>query len=81
MVNMNGVNGKRLERTLKGRWLAGVCAGIAEYFEIDPVLIRVLFVVTAFMGGLGIVAYLAGWVLMPEQGESASIVEKLVNKS
>jgi phage shock protein C len=81
MVNMNGANGKRLERTLKGRWLAGVCAGIAEYFDIDPVLIRVLFVVTAFVGGLGIVAYLAGWVLMPEQGESASIVEKLVNKN
>jgi phage shock protein PspC (stress-responsive transcriptional regulator) len=41
----------------------------------------VVFVVTAFIGGLGLVAYLAGWALMPEQGESASIVEKLVNKS
>jgi phage shock protein PspC (stress-responsive transcriptional regulator) len=81
MVNMNGVNGKRLERSVKGRWLAGVCAGIADYFDIDPVLIRVVFVVTAFMGGVGLVGYVAGWALMPEQGESASIAEKFVNKS
>jgi phage shock protein C len=81
MGNMNGMNGKRLERTLKGRWLAGVCAGIAEYFDVDPVLVRLAFVVTAFIGGVGIVAYLAGWALMPEQGESASIVEKFVNKN
>jgi phage shock protein PspC (stress-responsive transcriptional regulator) len=80
MVDMNGVNGKRLERPLKGRWAAGVCAGIADYFDIDPVLIRVAFVVATFIGLVGIVAYLAGWALMPEQGESSSIVEKLVNK-
>ncbi len=83
MVNMNGANGsgKRLERSLKGRWLAGVCAGVADYFGIDPVLVRVGFVVAAFFGGLGVVAYLAGWVLIPEEGEPGSIAEKFVNKT
>jgi phage shock protein C len=75
------MNGKRLERSIKGRWLAGVCAGVADYFGIDPVLVRVGFVVVSFFGGLGVVAYVAGWALIPEEGEPVSIAEKFVNKT
>lgn len=82
IVNMNGVNGggKRLERKLKGRWVAGVCAGVADYFGIDPVIVRVGFVVGSIIWGLGVLAYLAAWVLVPEEGEPTSIVERFINK-
>jgi phage shock protein PspC (stress-responsive transcriptional regulator) len=82
MEDMNGANGggKRLERKLKGRWVAGVCAGVADYFGIDPVIVRVGFIVASIVWGIGVVAYLAAWVLVPEEGEPASIVERFINK-
>jgi phage shock protein C len=82
MVDMNGDKGpKRLERKLKGRMLAGVCAGLADYFGVDATLIRVAFAVLAIFGGMGIVAYVMAWALIPEEGEPVSIAEKLINKS
>jgi phage shock protein C len=60
--------------------VAGVCAGIADYFGLDATLIRVIFVVLAFFGGFGLVAYVVGWALVPEEGESASIAESFINK-
>jgi phage shock protein PspC (stress-responsive transcriptional regulator) len=72
--------GKRLERKVAGRWVAGVCAGLADYTGIDATLIRVIFAVATFFGGLGPIAYVLGWALIPEQGESASIAERFINK-
>ena len=46
--------------------IAGVAGGLAEYFDIDPVLIRVLFVVGIFLGG-GILAYIILWIVIPEE--------------
>jgi phage shock protein C len=81
MLDMNGDSGpKRLERKLKGRMLAGVCAGLAEYLGVDPTLVRVIFAVLAFLGGTGVVAYLVAWALIPEEGEPVSIAEKIINK-
>jgi phage shock protein C len=81
MVDMNGDSGpKRLERKLKGRMLAGVCAGLADYLGVDPTLVRVIFAVLAFVGGTGVVAYLVAWALIPEEGEPVSIAEKILNK-
>ncbi|MGO8958989.1 MAG: PspC domain-containing protein [Streptosporangiaceae bacterium] len=78
---MNGDSGpKRLERKIQGRLLAGVCVGLADHFGLDPTLVRVAFAVLAFFSGLGIVAYLVAWVLIPEEGEPVSIAEKLINK-
>ncbi len=45
--------------------LAGVCSGLAEYFQVDPVFVRLAFVVLTFIQGLGILLYLVLWVLMP----------------
>lgn len=73
--------GKRLERKLAGRWLAGVCAGIGDYLGIDPTVIRVIFAVLTLFGGFGALAYLLAWALIPEEGEETSIAEKLVNKT
>ncbi len=58
---------KRLYRSTREKMIGGVCGGMAEYFEIDPVLIRILFVVATFVGGSGILAYIICWIIIPEQ--------------
>ena len=60
---------KKLTRSTDDRMLAGVAGGLAEYFDIDPVLIRILFVIIALLGGgfIGILIYAVLWILMPEQ--------------
>jgi phage shock protein C len=59
--------GRKLYRSSTNRMLAGVCGGLAEYFNLDPTLIRVLFVVLAVLGGSGVVLYLAMWIIVPKQ--------------
>jgi phage shock protein PspC (stress-responsive transcriptional regulator) len=72
--------GKRLYRTREGRIVAGVCSGLATYFGIDATLVRLAFGVLTVFGGMGVLAYLIAWVIVPEEGEDTSIVEGLVNK-
>jgi phage shock protein PspC (stress-responsive transcriptional regulator) len=60
---------RRLYRTRDERVIAGVCGGIARYFNIDPVLVRVGAVALAFLGGAGLLAYLAAVLLIPNEGE------------
>ena len=80
MSNTNG--SKTLVRTRDGRIVAGVCSGLGEYFGIDANLIRVIVaVLTVFTGGVGALAYLAAWVVIPEEGEKSSIAENVVNKN
>jgi phage shock protein PspC (stress-responsive transcriptional regulator) len=57
--------GVRLRLSGTERKIAGVCGGLGEYFELDPVLFRAAFVVLAFAGGLGILLYLALWLVVP----------------
>jgi len=81
MADMSNSNGsKRLVRRLDGRMVAGVCSGIADYFGVDVNLVRLGFIVTTFIGFIGILAYLAAWVILPEEGETASIAENLFKK-
>ena len=56
---------KKLYRSRDGKLICGVCAGIAEYFNIDPTVVRVVFALFACMGGSGILAYLVAAVIMP----------------
>ena len=56
---------KRLFRSKADRVIAGVCGGVADYFVIDPVLVRILFVLTAIFGA-GFIIYLVLWIMMPE---------------
>ncbi|MDQ4051158.1 MAG: PspC domain-containing protein [Actinomycetota bacterium] len=56
----------RLRRTTYDRKVAGVAGGIARHFDIDPVIVRVAFVVLAFFGGAGLIVYAACWLLLPE---------------
>ena len=57
---------KRVYRSKKNKVLAGVCGGIAEYFDVDPVLVRLLLVLLVLMGFAGIILYLVAWLIMPE---------------
>ncbi|HSP87714.1 MAG TPA: PspC domain-containing protein [Ignavibacteriaceae bacterium] len=58
---------KKLYRSSKDKMLGGVAAGLADYFNIDPTLVRVLFVVILFLGGTGILAYIVMWIIVPEE--------------
>jgi phage shock protein C len=71
-------NTKRLARSTTDRTIAGVCAGIAHYFGIDPVLVRVLFVISALAGGPGLILYIVLWIVMPEDTDVAKEKSKRV---
>ncbi|MDO8507081.1 MAG: PspC domain-containing protein [bacterium] len=60
---------KILYRTGKNRVVAGVCGGTAEYFDIDPGIIRVLWLLSVLAAGAGIWAYLVAWLIVPESPE------------
>jgi phage shock protein PspC (stress-responsive transcriptional regulator) len=64
----------RMRRSRTDRYLGGVAGGLARHLDIDPTVVRVLFVVTSFFGGAGVLAYLALWLLVPdESSDHASI--------
>jgi phage shock protein PspC (stress-responsive transcriptional regulator) len=65
---------KRLRRTRPNRMLAGVCGGLAEYFDLHPAVFRVAFVVIALLPGAGVLIYLAAALVMPDEGREDSIV-------
>jgi phage shock protein PspC (stress-responsive transcriptional regulator) len=58
---------KRLYRSRKEKVIAGVCGGIAEYFEVDPVLIRLFWAIWALIFGTGILSYLIAWIIIPKR--------------
>ncbi|GJM40233.1 MAG: hypothetical protein DHS20C20_05150 [Ardenticatenaceae bacterium] len=60
---------KRLVRNSHDEMVGGVCSGIANYLNIDPVIVRLVFVLLALGGGHGVLAYLILWLLMPTDGE------------
>ena len=61
---------KRLYRSKYDRMLAGVCAGIGRYFSIDVVLVRILWVIITFFGGVGLIMYIAAVFIIPESPEA-----------
>jgi phage shock protein C len=63
---------RKLYRSRTNRKLAGVCGGLAQYFNTDATLIRVLFVVLALLGGPGLVIYLLMWIIVPEESSGAA---------
>src|SRR5581483_4839186 len=68
---------RRLERSRRDRKIAGVCGGLGDYFDIDPVIFRIGFVVLTIAGGSGILLYIAGMIFVPEEGRRRSIGESL----
>jgi phage shock protein PspC (stress-responsive transcriptional regulator) len=58
---------KKLYRSTTDKMIGGVAGGLAEYFDIDSTLIRVLFIVIVFLGGGGIIAYIILWIVVPQK--------------
>ena len=67
-----------LRRSLDDRMLGGVAGGLARYFGVDAVIVRIAFVVLTFVGGAGIPLYLAGLLLIPDEGSDQSIASCLI---
>ena len=61
------MNGKRLYRSETNQMLCGVCAGIAEYFGIDPTLVRLAWVLFCVLGGSGVRAYILSAIIIPPE--------------
>jgi len=57
---------KKLFRDTRNKKIAGVCAGLANYFDIDVTLVRLIWVFLTLAGGSGIIVYIIAWFLMPE---------------
>jgi phage shock protein C len=83
MVDMtSGNDSKVLVRSRDGRMLAGVCAGLARYLGLDVTLVRVIWAaVSVITGGAGVLAYLAAWIIIPDEGQQSSIAENLAGKN
>jgi phage shock protein C len=58
---------RRLYRSNTTKVIGGVCGGFGEYFEVDPVLIRIIAVILAMANGVGLIAYLVAWVIIPKR--------------
>jgi phage shock protein C len=58
---------KRLYRNTKDKIIAGVCSGIADYLNVDPVIIRLLWIIASLAMGAGILAYLIAWIIIPKR--------------
>ena len=58
--------------------LAGVCGGLARYLGVDATLVRIVMAVLTVAGGAGVPLYLAGWLLIPEDGSDTSLASSLI---
>jgi phage shock protein PspC (stress-responsive transcriptional regulator) len=77
-TSTGGAGALPLRRPTQGRMLAGVAAGIARSLGVDPVLVRVAFLVLALIGGAGVPLYLAGWLLIPDEATGQSLAAELI---
>jgi phage shock protein C len=57
---------KRLYRSVHNRKIGGVAGGLADYFAIDPTLVRLLWIIAFFVFGTGFLAYIIAWIIIPE---------------
>jgi phage shock protein C len=64
---------KRLYRSTTNKVIGGVAGGLGDYLDIDPVLIRIAFVVTFFFGGAGFLAYIIAWIIIPAQPRESTM--------
>lgn len=56
---------KKLRRSRKDKVIAGICGGLGEYFNVDPVVFRIIFIIIALPGGISILLYFLMWVVIP----------------
>jgi len=79
-TNQKGLEEHRLlRRSVDGAMLAGVASGLAAYLDVDVTIVRIVFVLLSFLGGAAIPLYVAGWLLIPEEGSEVSIAGDLLS--
>lgn len=61
---------KRVYRSRTDKKIAGVCGGLAKYFDIDPVIVRLIWILFLFLGGTGVILYIIAWIVIPLEPES-----------
>ena len=71
---------RRFLRNRDDRVLAGVAGGLGRYFDIDPLIVRIVLVALAVFGGAGVALYAIGWLLIPEDGETESEADRLFRR-
>ena len=64
----------RLYRSTENKMIAGVCGGLAEFFGLDPTLVRLVFVILALLGGHGLLVYLILWIIVPHRADFRTVV-------
>jgi phage shock protein C len=74
------MSAKRLFRSRKDGLIAGVCGGLAEYFDVDPSLVRLVFILGIFLGGAGLVVYVVAWLIVPENPEQSPTASFVKNQ-
>jgi len=73
-------NTKRLYRSRKDKQLAGVCGGIADYFNLDPTIVRIIWIILTLAGGPGLILYIIMALVVPEEPEFVQTsAEKIKN--
>ncbi|SDI00349.1 Phage shock protein PspC (stress-responsive transcriptional regulator) [Sinosporangium album] len=71
---------KKLSRSQDGRIIAGVCSGIGRFLGVDANIVRFAMAAATLFGGLGVGAYVVGWLLLPDETQRASILQDLVDR-
>ncbi|MCF8009029.1 MAG: PspC domain-containing protein [Halanaerobiales bacterium] len=71
---------KKIYRSRDNKMIGGVCGGLGEYFEIDPIIIRLIFLIIFFMGGVGFLGYIIAWIIIPERPLDLEQIEKDIDQ-
>lgn len=72
---------KRLTKSSTDKMVCGVCGGLGEYLSLDPVILRLLFVILTISGGSGILIYIVLCIVLPEQGSAAKSTQEVVKEN
>ncbi|MFC2017500.1 PspC domain-containing protein [Chloroflexota bacterium] len=72
---------KRLYRSQSDRMLGGVCGGLAKYFDIDPTIVRIIAVLSVFVSGLGVLAYIIMVIVVPLEGSKVTTPKETVQEN
>ena len=72
----NGKDSKKLHRNISDKVIAGVASGISNYFQVDPIIIRIIFLASLFAGGFGFFAYIICWIGIPSKDGSEPIITR-----
>ena len=67
--HMDATAPRKLYKSRRNRFIDGICGGIAEYFEVDPTIVRILWVLITLLGGSGIILYIVGMIVIPVNPE------------